>query len=154
MDLDIKLNQNVDTLFSNLESFTQNEGVLGKPLSYEDKTFIPVVSVTMGYGTGNSANKNKMGTQGNNSTNQASEAGNSTTKMGMDALGLGAKLSTDAVIVIDKGNVSMMTLGATSNMSQLIDKIPQMLSGKDQGAQQGQQNQQNQNQQNQQSQQS
>lgn len=28
------------------------------------------------------------------------------------ALGLGAKISTDAIIVIDKGNISMMTLSA------------------------------------------
>jgi len=31
------------------------------------------------------------------------------------ALGLGTKICTDAIIVIDKGNISMMTLSAAEN---------------------------------------
>ena len=44
------------------------------------------------------------------------------------ALGLGAKLSTDAVIVIDKDNVSLLSLNSTA-AGQLMDKIPQIISG-------------------------
>ena len=122
------LSQNVDTLFSNLEKFTQNEGLIGKPITHENKTFIPVVSVTMGYGTGNSASK----------AQSTSVIGSG--KMNGGALGLGAKLCTDAVIVIDKDNVSMLPINSTgSNTSQLIDKIPQMVSGMGQNQQQNQQ---------------
>lgn len=45
------------------------------------------------------------------------------------ALGLGAKVSTDAIIVIDKDKVSMMTLSAAGNATQLLDKIPEMIKG-------------------------
>src|SRR5690242_16776302 len=80
------LSQNIDTLFANLEDFTQKEGVLGKPVTHENKTFIPVVSVTLGYGGGNSQSKNQQnttsGTQGLN------------VNMGGGALGLGARIST------------------------------------------------------------
>lgn len=142
MEENLNLSQNIDTLFSNIENFTQNEGIMGKPLTHEDKTFIPVVSVSVGCGGGNTASKNQ---QGNTSASQGmgSGAGN----MSGGALGLGARVSTDAIIVIDKGNVSMMTLNATGNASQLIDKIPEMLKGinsnqQNQQNQQGQQNQQ------------
>lgn len=112
MDQMSTINSNIDTLFNNLEQFTQKEGVIGKAVTHENKTFIPVVSVTMGYGGGNSAMK-----AGQTSTNQAG-----------GAHGIGAKIHTEAVIVIDKENVSMLPLDKAGNTSsaQLIDKIPQM----------------------------
>jgi len=141
MDQNSPLNQNIDTLFSNLENFTQNEGLIGKPVTHGDKTFIPVVSVTLGYGSGNTASKNQQG----NTTASNQGAGN----MAGGALGLGAKLSTDAVIVIDKDNVSLMQMSASASASQLVDKIPQILAGMNQNKQ-GQQNQAQGQQQNQQ----
>jgi uncharacterized spore protein YtfJ len=141
MDVNTPLNQNVETLFSNLENFTQNEGVIGKPVTHGDKTFFPVVSLTLGYGSGNTANKNQ---QGNTTATQGNIAGSM--NMSGGALGLGAKLNTEAIIVIDKDKVSMMQLSPAANATQLVDKIPQMLMGmqKQQGQQgqaQGQQNQ-------------
>lgn len=137
MEQNVDLTQNVDTLFSNLESFTQNEGLIGKPVTHGDKTFIPVVSVTIGYGSGNTATKAQQGSSPS-ATGIGAMSGNG--HMAGGALGVGAKLSTDAVIMIDKDNVSMMPLNATANVGQLMDKIPQMLSGL--GGKQGQQNQQ------------
>jgi len=134
MEQNVPLNQNVDTLFSNLENFTQNEGLIGKPVVQGDKTFIPVVSVTLGYGSGNTASKNQ---KGDNAASQI--AGTNPANMAGGALGLGAKLSTEAIIVIDKDNVSMMQVSASANVSQLMDKIPQVLSGMNLGKQQGQQ---------------
>jgi len=124
MDQNLNLSQNIDTLFSNIENFTQTEGVIGKPVTQQDKTFIPVVSVSIGCGGGNTASKNKQGNaapQGMNSEDGANMAGG--------ALGLRAKLSTDAIIVIDSGKVSMMTLNAAGNASQLMDKIPEIVKG-------------------------
>ena len=144
MDQNPNLTQNVDTLFSNLENFTQNEGLIGKAVTHGDKTFIPVVSVTLGYGSGNTASKNQ---QGNTSVNIGTGVGN----MAGGALGLGAKLNTEAIIVIDKDNVSMMQMSAVANAGQLVDKIPQILSSiNPNNQQQGQQQNQAQNQQNQQ----
>ncbi len=132
------LNQNVDMLFSNLENFTQNEGVIGKPVVHEDKTFLPVVSVTLGYGGGNSASKAQPGGTGASGGTLGSMAG----KMSGGALGLGAKLFTEAVIVIDKtkDNVTLLPVNAAAG-SQLADKIPQIISSMNmkQGGQSNQQ---------------
>mgnify|MGYP000861913518 CR=1 FL=1 len=109
--------ENVDTLFHSLENFTQKEGILGKPITEGDKVFVPVLSVTVGYGSGNTAGKNQQ---------------MASTESSGGALGLGAKLSTDAVIMVDNGNngsVSLLPLNASGNVSQLIDKIPQIVSG-------------------------
>jgi len=127
------LTQNVDTLFSNLENFTQNEGLIGKPVSYGNKTFLPIVSVTLGYGTGNTAGKNQSG-----DTN-SQQSGLSSNMTG-GALGLGARLNTDAVLLIDNDNVSVIPVNASNTASQLVDKIPQILSGMNKQGQQGQPN--------------
>jgi uncharacterized spore protein YtfJ len=128
MDQNLNLTQNVDSLFANIENFTQTEGIIGKPVTHENKTFIPVVSVSIGYGGGNTGNKNQTGT----TTNQG-------TTMSGGALGAGAKLTTDAIIVIDEGKVSMMTLNATANASQIMDKIPEVIKGMNQNQNQNQQ---------------
>jgi uncharacterized spore protein YtfJ len=110
------LNNNVDTLFKSLENFTQNEGIIGKPVVQGDKTFLPVVSITVGYGGGNAG------------MSSAPAMGTGPSKTGTGALGLGAKLCTDAVIVIDDQGVSMLPM-STSAASSLMDKIPQIISG-------------------------
>lgn len=123
MEENLNLSQNIDSLFSNIENFTQNEGVMGKPITQEGKTFIPIVTVSVGCGGGNTASKSQ---QGNSSTTPG------TGNMAGGALGLGARVSTDAIIVIDNGNVSMMTLSAAGNATALIDKIPEMVKGMNQ----------------------
>ncbi|NLK73191.1 MAG: sporulation protein [Clostridiales bacterium] len=126
------LTQNVNSLFTNLEDFTQKDGVLGKPITHGNKTFIPVVSVTLGYGSGS---------PGMNKSQQSSPTSGG-------AIGMGAKLNTEAVIVVDKEEVSMLPIDKTGSTKQLVDKIPQMVMNW-----QGKQGQQNQNQQNKQNQQ-
>lgn len=139
MEVNSSLNQNIDTLFSNIETFTQNEGLLGKPVSQGEKTLIPIISVTIGYGGGNTSGRMSGGT---------SSAAQGTSNAGMDALGLGARISTDALAVVDGQNVSVIPVNANpGNMSQLINQIPQMM-GKNQNNQsQGQQQNQQKNQQ-------
>jgi uncharacterized spore protein YtfJ len=127
MEVNTSLNQNIDTLFSNIETFTQNEGMLGKPVSQGDKTLIPIISVTIGYGGGNTSGRMSAG---------ATTTTQGTSNAGMDALGLGARISTDALAVVDGANVSVIPVNATSsNMNQLINQIPQMM-GKGQNNQQ------------------
>lgn len=124
MDLVNNLEGSVDSLFHGLENFTQKEGILGKPVEQGDKTLIPVISVTLGYGSGNMAPKAQQAQMGMASS---SDTGG--------ALGLGAKVSTDAVIVIDSNNVSMLPVSGSGNVSQLIDKIPQIVMGMNQNKQ-------------------
>lgn len=133
MEVNSSLSQNIDTLFSNIETFTQNEGILGKPVTQGDKTLIPIISITIGYGGGNTSGKMSGGTA-------ASAQG--TSNAGMDALGLGAKICTDALAVVDGDNISVIPVNQPSaNLSQMISQIPQMMGKGQSGQQQGQQNQ-------------
>jgi uncharacterized spore protein YtfJ len=121
------LNENVDTLFRSLENFAQNEGVIGKPVTQGDKTFLPVVSVTVGYGSGDTRMKKEP--QGNAASMAAglNDSG---------LLGLGAKLCTDAVICIQNQNVTLLPVNA--NAGSIADKIPQIVSGMSQNKQSSQ----------------
>jgi len=128
----LALNNNVDSLFHSLENFTQKEGIIGKPVTQGDKTFLPVVSITVGYGGGNAS----MG-KGQQSGTMSSSVG--AQNAGTGALGLGAKLCTDAVIVIDnQNNQSVTMLPVSSAAGSLMDKIPQIISGMNQNKQQSQ----------------
>jgi len=115
------LNENVDTLFKSLENFTQTEGIIGKPVTQGDKTFLPVVSITVGYGGGNASMKGQT-----SSTSSSTSTG---TGSGTGALGIGAKLCTDAVIVLDGQNVFMLPVNSTAAGGTLVDKIPQIING-------------------------
>lgn len=123
------ITQYVDTLFTNMENFSQKDGLIGKPVTQGDKTFLPIMSITLGYGGGDTQSKSK--TSVNNTSNMGGGV------MG-GALGIGAKLCTDAVIVIDKENVLMAPISSPGNISQVINKIPQIISSMGQGSQAGQ----------------
>ncbi|MEL4106470.1 spore germination protein GerW family protein [Oscillospiraceae bacterium WX1] len=122
MDQQLNLTENVNSLFQSLEDFTQKEGIIGKPVTQGEKTFLPVVSVTLGYGGGNASMKG----QGGSSSSTGTSASSST---GTGAMGLGAKLCTDAVIVIEGQNVSVLPVNAAGASTSLVDKIPQIISG-------------------------
>lgn len=123
----LNMPENVDTLFHSLETFTQNEGVIGKPVTQGNKTLMPVVSVTIGYGGGNASMKNQM---------NAASASSGSSNTGSGALGLGAKLSTEAIIVFDSQSQDVSMLAMTPNgVSQIADKIPQIISSMNQNKQ-------------------
>lgn len=126
METNVNLTDNVNTLFHGLEEFTQKEGLIGKPVTQGDKTFLPIVSLTLGYGGGSTGSKPSP-TSTAASNNSAAAA-----NMTGGAQGLGAKLCTDAVIMIDKGTATVIPLNSGINPSQLVDKIPQIVSGMNQ----------------------
>ncbi len=70
----------------------------------------------------------------------------------MDALGLGARICTDAVLIVDGANISAIPITSTNAgaMNQIISKLPQMMgmgqNTQSQGQQQSQQPGQQQNQ--------
>jgi uncharacterized spore protein YtfJ len=121
--------QNIDTLFSDLHQFIKTDTVLGTPTPVGDKTLIPLMSVTLGYGS------TGMGKSPNTNTSMSS------------GIGLGARVSTNAVMVIDKNSVNMYPVGEKSNMGQIMEKVPQAIASMTQGGGimgQGQQQQQGQ----------
>ena len=108
--------QNMDSIFTDLHNFVKNDSVLGAPVIVGEKTLVPVISVTLGYGTPGMSKNNTSGS------------------------GMGARISTNGVVVIDKDSTTMLTVGEKGNMSQMIDKIPQALGsiGQSMQGQQGQ----------------
>jgi uncharacterized spore protein YtfJ len=124
------MTDNMNSLLKGLEDFTQHEGVIGKPVMQGDKTFLPVISLTMGYGGGNASMKGQNGNAANSGTGMSSS--------GSGAMGIGAKLCTDAVILINGQDVSVIPMNASCSSTNLVDKIPQIISGLKQGQGQNQ----------------
>lgn len=121
--------QNMDTLFSDLQNLTKSETVLGDPITVENKTLVPLMSVTLGYGSTGMGSKSQMGTNLN-----VTSGGH----------GLGAKITTSGVIVIDKDSVQLLSTTENGAFNQMMSKIPQALTGMGQsmmggGSGQGQQ---------------
>jgi uncharacterized spore protein YtfJ len=130
MEENTSFTQNVDTLFSDLQNLTKTDTVVGTPINVDDKTIIPLMSVTFGYGSTGMGAKKQTG----NSLSTSS-----------DGHGLGAKISTSGVIVIDKNNVQLLSTSESGAVNQMMSKIPQALTslaqnitgGSNQGQQQG-----------------
>jgi uncharacterized spore protein YtfJ len=80
------------------------------------------MSITLGYGGGDTQSKVNA-----NANTKPAGGGTSGSGMSGGALGIGAKLSADAVIVIDKDNVLMAPIGAQGGMGQMLNKIPQII---------------------------
>lgn len=106
-------NNNMDTLFSDLQDFVKTGSVLGTPLKVEDKTIVPLMSVTMGYGSTGMGAK----TSGSSGANASS-----------GGVGLGARVSTSGILVVDKGSIQVIPANSGSNMTQWMDKIPEAIS--------------------------
>ncbi|MBU5298857.1 sporulation protein [Clostridium sporogenes] len=102
--------ENMNAVFTKVEDYIKHENLLGAPVSVENKTLVPIVSVTLGYGSGNHSPKM------NQNTTDSSPA-----------LGLGARVCTDAIMVMDNDSVSMLPVSQKNNMDKIINKIPEMV---------------------------
>lgn len=114
MHLNNNFSDNMNTVFSKVEDYVKTESMMGAPITVQDKTLVPIVSVSLGYGSGNNSPKDKAA-----SANACPAEG----------VGLGAKIATDAVVVIEKDCVSMLPVTQKSNMNvkDMMDKIPNVL---------------------------
>lgn len=114
MHLNNNFSDNMNTVFSKVEDYVKTESMMGAPITVQDKTLVPIVSVSLGYGSGNNSPKDKT-----SSANACPAEG----------VGLGAKIATDAVVVIEKDCVSMLPVTQKSNMNvkDMMDKIPNVL---------------------------
>lgn len=114
MQLNNNFSDNINTVFNKVEDYVKTESMMGAPITVQDKTLVPVVSVSLGYGSGNNSPKDKS---------------TSTSTHPAEGVGLGAKINTDAVVVIEKDCVSMLPVTQKSNMNvkDMMDKIPNVL---------------------------
>lgn len=124
--------QNIDTVFTDLHNFIKTDTVLGTPMVVGDKTLVPLMSITLGYGS------TAMGAKAPAAANANATSG---------GMGLGAKVTTNGVIVIEKEKVQILPTN-DKGMSQMMDKLPQALAsvGSSMLGGQGQQQAQGQNQ--------
>ncbi len=110
MDINSNIKESKDAVFKELEQFLKTETVVGEPINIGDITIVPLITVNFGYGRGEALAGDKKSGEGSGG-----------------GLGVGAKISPDAVLVINKGEVSMMPIKTSANFEKLIDQIPGIL---------------------------
>ncbi len=99
-----KSNQFLENFLPQLKNFVQSETVFGKPYTIEGATLIPVNSVKVGFGFGDTGLKKVTGEGG----------------------GGGVLLSPVALIVIKDGNTSIHNLNG-GMIENVIEKVPDLL---------------------------
>jgi len=110
--MEMHFNQNLQTLFRNLENFINTKSVIGEPLEVGDTTLIPIIDVTFGVGAGAKGSKSEA-----KSDDDSSGVG-----------GLGAKISPSAMIAVHKnGNVQLINIKSQNTVNKLIDMVPGIL---------------------------
>lgn len=114
MERKLAINENIETLFGQLEKFLKTETVVGEPMTVGGVSLVPLITISFGCGTGG-------GTGGSQS--KSGEMGDG---LG-SGLGVGAKISPDAVLVINNGEVTMMPIKGRMNLEKLVDKVPDIM---------------------------
>ncbi len=103
-----KVNENLDTAFSYLEKFLRTETVVGEAIVIGETTIIPLVTVSFGAGGG--GGKGPV-------NNESSGLG----------VGMGAKITTDAVLVVKDGIVSIIPVKGRTDIDRLVGMVPELI---------------------------
>ncbi|MCL2698691.1 MAG: sporulation protein [Defluviitaleaceae bacterium] len=101
------LSQSFDSLFGKLENFVTTKTVVGEAIVMGDVIILPMVDVSFGVGAGAGEGKDKDG-QG----------------AGLGGGFSGAKLTPSAVLVINGGNVQLVSVKDQDSLSKIIDLAP------------------------------
>ena len=102
--------ESIDSIFSNFERFIKTETVVGQPIVVGEVTLVPIISVFFGCGAGG-------GTGSDNKSIDSDGAGG----------GGGARITPDAIVVIKKGEVSMLPIKSKNNLEALIEMVPEII---------------------------
>jgi uncharacterized spore protein YtfJ len=102
-------NNNLETLFTSLDSFISTKTVVGEPVHIGNVIMLPLVDVMFGVGAGSV---------------KSSEKATKDQDMG----GLGAKITPSAVIVIKDDTIQLVNVKNQDALSKLIDMAPGVLS--------------------------
>lgn len=103
------ISNNIDVLFNKMENFISSKTVVGEPITFNDIIILPLINVSFGVGASSSDSK-------------ADKSGKST---GIG--GIGAKITPSAVLVINKGNVQMVSTSDTNSVNKLINMVPGLM---------------------------
>ena len=102
--------ESIDSIFSNFERFIKTESVVGQPIVVGEVTLVPIISVFFGCGAGG-------GKGSDNKSIDSDGAGG----------GGGARITPDAIVVIKKGEVSMLPIKSKNNLEALIEMVPEII---------------------------
>ena len=105
-----QISENLETAFSYLEKFLKTETVVGEPIIIGETTIIPLVTVSFGAGGGGGKGKDAKGIDGDSG-----------------GVGMGAKITTDAVLVIKGDNVNLIPVKGRTDLDRLVTMVPEIL---------------------------
>ncbi len=101
----------IDTLLSRLREIVASETVIGKPISAEGATVIPITKISLGFGAGG-------GTGPEADSKKASGTG----------LGGGAMIEPLAIITIQQGEVKIHRLSEKSaGLNKIMEVVPELI---------------------------
>lgn len=105
-----QVTENLDSAFSYLEKFLKTETVVGEPIIVGEVTIIPLVTVSFGAGGGGGRGKDDKGVNGDGG-----------------GVGMGAKIATDAVLVIKGDSVNLIPVKGRTDLDKLVAMVPEIL---------------------------
>ncbi len=104
------IGNNVDALFNKMENFISSKTVVGEAITFGDTIIVPLINVSFGVGA--------------SSSDSRVEKNGKSTGVG----GIGAKITPSAVLVINNGNVQMVSTSDQNSVNKLIDMVPGLVS--------------------------
>lgn len=114
-----KLDNNLEILLRQLESFLTTKTVVGEPIHIDNTILVPLVDVSFGVGAGTAVTSDMP-----NKNNDKPGKGKSDTGGG----GLGAKITPTAMLVIQDGTTQLINIKKQDSISKLIDMVPGLVS--------------------------
>lgn len=104
MSKETKMQTSVDTLLKGMEGFISSKTVVGEPVTINDTVILPLIDVQFGMGAGAFGNTREK-----------------------SAGGMSAKMSPNAVLVIQNGTTRMVSVKGQDTVSKVIDMVPDIL---------------------------
>lgn len=104
------INQNITTLFEQLDRFFKTETVFGEAMQVGNVSLIPVISISFGAGTGAGSGKDAKGSDGSGGGG-----------------GAGGKITPTAVIVVRNEEVSVLPLSNRGYVDKIVEMVPELI---------------------------
>lgn len=95
----------VGSLLKNAEGLVGSKTVVGEAVTVGDATIVPLCDVSFGVGAGANVNDKKNGAMG----------------------GMHAKMSPNAVLVIQNGHARLVSVQNNDTLSKLVDLVPEII---------------------------
>lgn len=110
MDNKLPIDSSIELVFDKLEKFLKTETVIGEPIQIGDITLIPIITVSFGCGGGSGQGKDSKGSDGVGG-----------------GIGIGAKVSSDAMLIIKDGEATILPIKQKQSMEKLINMVPELV---------------------------